>query len=520
MMQGTLFSLNPYLDVIYRHRKVALCSAIVGLTLTCFAAVLLPRTYESLVVIAVRPSQLPSQIVSGPSAGIDFKSRALRLQQEVLNTTSLASVIEHYRLYPWRRVRGQGLRQTAAEMRTQVDVNLAAEDEWNRARWGSLRISFAYPNPVVAQQVTAALAQLFIERDLNEQKEQARAATAFLDDQLVKSQAKLDAKTREIKAFKDQFQGSLPEDLDVNLKTLATLQGDLAQATASQSSLEERQMDLDRSLAGAQQRSVTIPSATGQATWPNPQAALAALETQLTVLKAQYSDQYPDVVQLRAEIAALKKTFGETSAQRGGQSGSPSALDQELRRQRDVMAGEDGRLRAQIGELRHKISDYEERIRLIPVHEQQLSNLSRDYTVLTSNYQDLLQKKLGARMYQSLVESGEAGDSLQVTEAASFSGRPSFPRTSTVLLAGGFLSVLVALGLPFVLFLTDSSLKDLEDFEQYGIPIVATIPSIDVPDTGREHAPDEWSLGQAVAICSICIILGTGALWVYSSRFF
>ena len=82
------------------------------------------------------------------------------------------------------------------------------------------------------------------------------------------------------------------------------------------------------------------------------------------------------------------------------------------------------------------------------------------------------------------------------------------------------MSVLVALSLPFVLFLTDSSLKDLEDFEQYGIPIVATIPNIDVPDAGREHAPDEWTLGQAVAICSICIILGTGALWVYSSRFF
>lgn len=510
-----IFGIDVYVDIVYRHRVIALCALVVGLILTAIASVMLPRSYESSSIVAVSPSRVSSQYVPSSSSSADFKSRIERLQQEVLSTTSLERVIQTDQLYLRRRTRGESIHGISEYMRTHIKVVVTTEEEWNKGPWGSVKLSFAHSTPIIAQQVTRSLANLFVEQDWIEQKEAGRAAAQFLGDQLQSSEGKLDAKTREIKAFKDEFQGSLPEDLDVNLKTLASLQSELGETTGSLTRLEERRMQLERNLAGAREQGVSIPSSSGQTTWRSPQAALRAMETQLAVLRAQYKDEHPDVVQLEAEIAAVKKKFEQSGQKIDSSSDNQSPLDQELRKERDTISDESARVHTQISRLHSQIADYQERVRLSPVNEQRLANLTRDYTVLTNQYHALLEKKLAAQMYENLVERGD-GERLRVTEPASFPDA-GFPQTSVVAAVGGILSVVLALALPFVMFTTDTSLKDVDDFVGYELEVSAAIPTVPAfRDSGRQFS----LMAQALGASSVCVILGAAALWACSSLMF
>jgi protein tyrosine kinase modulator len=514
MMAGNVFSLDPYLDVVWRHRVAALSAIFVGFALTGLAAVMAPRTYVSSVTLELNPSQVPTQYATPSAQEIDFKTRVQQIQQEVLSSRSLSGIIGEFALYPNYRAHHQPLSKIAKRMREYVEVTVTADDESRYAHGGSIRIAYGYSAPVAAKGVVARLGELFVGQDLAREKKQARAAVDFLDNQLVEREKELDTKTAEIRAFKDEFQGSLPENLDVNLKTLGSLQSDLGSATEAFSNAEQRQMELDQRLATAEQPNVSFRSAAGQANWTSPQAALTSLQTQLAVLRAQYRDDYPDVVHLKAEIAVLMKKFNPAAPGTSGATDDQSPLDQELRRQRSAMGAESSRLNSQINTLRARIDIYNERIRITPIHEQQLAVLTRDYTVLTDHYHQLLEKKLSAQGFEDLVDQGE-GERLQVIEPAVLSDSPSFPKTAVLLGVGIVLSLAIALGLPFALYFMDTSFKELDELSGHEIPVAAVIP--EMPEL-HGHITQLARWRRTLVISSASLSAGVAILWVWAAR--
>jgi succinoglycan biosynthesis transport protein ExoP len=507
-MNGATFSFEPYLDVIWRHRIAAFCALIVGTSLTLLALVRLPRTYTSSTLLVLSPSQVPVQYAPPTGQGNDFKSRAQHLQQETLSVSSLQPLVRRYGLYA-RASRLEPLGARAGRMRKNVHIDVVADDEWNKAHWGSMTISYTYTSPEIAQEVTGALAHLFIQDDLADQRREAVAAVTFLSSELNRSEMKLDQKTAEIKSFKDRYQGSLPEDLDLNLKTLSSLQSELERTMTALSSLEERRMEVDQRIALAQQQTVSLHSSSGQDSWPSPEAALSSLETQLAVLKAQYRDDYPDVVSLKAQIAALKRQFGQPGI---GDAQTPTPLDQELLKQHSSIAADEERLHARIASLNLQIERAHDRIRDTPVHEQQLAILARDDSVLTDHYHSLLQKVLNAQIYANLVERGD-GERLQIIEPASFPSQPAFPKLGPLLGIGIVLTLLGAVGLPFALYFTDSSLKNIEELHTFNVPVVAVIAN-QIPSGGRR--PRAHFVRAALYTC-LCLSAGVAALWLWSS---
>jgi polysaccharide chain length determinant protein (PEP-CTERM system associated) len=509
MNEQTDFNVDAYIDLIYRQRKSISCAFAIGLTLTLIAVVLLPRRYESSALIAASPAQVASQIST--RTAIDFETRIKTLKHKVLSGLSLSRIIQVYGLYS-REIRvGVSRDDLANDMRKRISVNVTADDDWNKSRGGTVMITFEHSDPLMVQRVTQRLADMFIQQDWIAENDQARVAAKFFDDQLARSKIELDAKTDEIELFKSKYQGSLPDDLEVNLRTQASMQAELEHSNESRNLLEDRQMQLGRALAGSIQQSVTIRSPTGQSTWSSPQAALAALETQLTVLRATYSEVYPDVVQLNAEIDALKKRFGDMN-RAAGPSLAATPLDAELTKQQDAVVAETTRLNARVKQVQEKIHNYQTRIEETPIHEQQLSVLTRDYSVLTAQYQDLLQKKLGSQMYRSLVARHE-GECLQVIEPATLPKGPGSPRTVAILAAGLVLSVVAALTVGFGLSVLNSSIKSVEDLRKCNLQIAATIPTISEIEGFHDKL---LNTARALSVSFGWLFVGVGILWLYS----
>jgi polysaccharide chain length determinant protein (PEP-CTERM system associated) len=506
-------SLAPYFDIIYRHRVSSVCALVAGLGITLSAVIMLPNVYRSTTLVMIQPQEVPSEYVSVPITS-HIRDRLQALSQIALSRTRLEEIITRYQLYGSRRARGEPMDGIVQYMRRHIHIDIAEDRNDQRdSRGASFSLSYEYFDPQTAQRVTAQLADLFIDEDLKQRAQQAAATTAFLDEQLAKSRAALEAKGRDIKVFKDRYQGSLPQDLEVNLKILGDLQSQLQSDNEALAGLQERRLQLDRDLARAREDKVTVFSLSGEKGSASPEAALTLRETVLAELQAEYSERYPDVVRLKAEIASLKALIKRRKDGKESMSPVEAALSKEI----DNMEVQERRLQTEIPNLKKEISEHQTRIAETPAHEQQFANLTRDYNVLDTDYHRLLNKKLEAQMSQNL-EQRQEGERFQVLDPANLPKDPESPDRKAIAVLGVVLSLILAGALPFALFFTDTSFKDPDELRrEFDLSVAAIIPQLDeIEDLGQQLRV----VYQAVAISSACFVLGLGAVWLYATTIF
>src|SRR3984885_7119937 len=162
--------------------------------------------------------------------------------------------------------------------------------------------------PRNAQQVCTAITSMFIEQSLSLSQQHSVDTTQFLSQQLADAKAQLDQQDAALAAFKLRHSGSLPDEEQTNLNLLGGLTSQLDAAT--------------QALARAQQDKGFAESVLTQqvAAWQASQSGrdpdtleqqLAVLRTQLASLEARYTEDYPDVIKTKGDIASLQKKIAE-----------------------------------------------------------------------------------------------------------------------------------------------------------------------------------------------------------------
>jgi len=128
--------------------------------------------------------------------------------------------------------------------------------------------------------------------------------------------------------------------------------------------------------------------------------------------------------------------------------------------------------------LRSQIASYEERVHLVPQHEQEVAKLESDYKSSKDTYDSLRTRYEEAQLAESL-EQTRKGESFRVLDAAVVPTQPAAPNRMRL----RFLAVMVALvsGVA-VLFMTehlDTSFHTVGELRQFTtVPVLATIPYI------------------------------------------
>ena len=132
-------------------------------------------------------------------------------------------------------------------MRDDVKMDLIQGESGisGKAELLAFRISYKAPNAGVAQKVTIALTSFFVDENVRASQEQSEATTLFLDgqaraigDQLAEQEAKL-------RAYKAEHDGTLPEQLDSNIKILNGIQQQLQTAETQRERAVQQQTYLN-----------------------------------------------------------------------------------------------------------------------------------------------------------------------------------------------------------------------------------------------------------------------------------
>jgi len=529
--------LASVLEVVRRRRVLALLPCLFVLAAAASVAIFLPSLWTARATVLVTRQEIPEALVRS-TVNADAEARLLTLTHETLDTPRLTRIIQDNDLYPAMR-RSRSTADVVERMRKDIRVEVQDERDRRGREWRSLVFTVAYTatDPAVAARVTNTLATLFSEENRRVREEQAAGATEFFETQLADLRTRLTTQEQRITAYKEQHLGELPEQREVNVRTLERLQQQLQLAHENNRRASERRQMITQSLNDLDLASAMAGGApgTGRAGGPGETAAarLSILRNELAAMQTTYSDKYPDVIQLKEQIRRLEGRATEeaklaaASPKAAGPPPSRQARDLRLATQNPYVlslmqqldqASVEAKASAdEITNLKRQIAVYQRRLEMTPKREQELNLITRDYETTREMFRSLLAKRGEADVAADL-EQRQKGETFRVIAPATLPERPAGPNRIRLLLVGVALA-LGAAGVAVVLAeQVDTSYRRAEEVRATaGVPVLSTIPRI-VTEADRLGALRHRRLAVAAVTAGLMLVVGTSFVVAHNNQ--
>lgn len=489
MMKMKNLTINDLLRSVLRRPGWVLLPVALCLGAAWFVYDAIPPVYRASTLVMVEKQKVPTDYVKA-TVTTDIDERLKTLEQQITNRDNLQRIIEEMNLYPELR-REKAIEKVVNQMR-QRDLDVKRKGD-------VFSIDYESGDPVKAAAVANRIAELFIQENLKLRENQAQGTSSFLETELAATKAKLEQQEARLAAFKRAYMGTLPEQRDSNLQAVSQLQTKLEINMDALDKAEMRKIYLQTRMSELEREPLVVIPPTSNA--PAAPSRLEQLRTQLFDLRSRYTDRHPDVIRTREEIARLEAlesgTIEETDIP--ARPAPRPRTDPVLKAELDGVNLEIRSLRAERERILSDISTLQARIELVPQVEQQLLSLSRDYDNIKRSYENLLNKRIEARLAENL-EKSRQGEQFTILEKAVPPTDPYWPQLPLLLAAGAAVGGLLGLGAALLREQTDSTYADAESLQEAfpGVPVLATIPIFSSKETaGYRNARSVSLLGRA-----------------------
>lgn len=509
-------------DVLCRRRWWLALPAFVVWALVWSAAWFMPATYRSETLILVEQQRVPEQYVVSNVAA-DLQERLRSMTQQILSRTRLLGIIEDNRLYANLRT-GRTPDELVERMRKDIQIELVQAPD--RRELTAFKVAYLSSEPHLAQTVTNQLTSLFIAENLKARQQQSEQTTQFLESQLEEVSQGLSDQERKVKDFKSRYLGELPEQVQSNVQILSGLQTRLQQEMDALS--QARQQNVYLESLGNQWHSLESDLSLGRSVAvqapPALDEELDRLRAQLADLSSHYTEKHPDIRKLkeqitktekmkrdmRAQVAAATKSANAEEVQRPSSYADLQAMSPKMQVESQLKANKleiENRQRT-VQQLEKQIDQYQARLNMTPVREQQLAGLTRDYEQSRKNYEQLLAKRDQSDMATNL-ERRQEGEQFRVLDPPNLPQKPYSPnrlKLNVIGLVAGLVLGIASLGGSQMM---DDRIYSKEALEKVlPAPVLSEIPPL--PTDAEERMQERWNRFQISAIAAMVVCTSAG----------
>src|SRR6201997_1146876 len=311
-------NLGDYIAMLRRRWVLIVALAAVGGPLAYVVSRPLPDRYKSQTLVLVERPSVPEKIVQSLDTE-DLSQRLSSMQQQILSRSRLEPIITQFGLYS-SDVNKIPMEDLVARLQKAIEVTpILPMAETQSRQLPGFYVSVTMGNPRTAQQVCTAVTSMFIEENLRQRQEGSKNTTDFLVSQLAEAKTNLDEQDAKLAAFKSHYLGSLPDNEQMNFGLLTNLRSQLEAVTQALARAQQDKFLAESMLT--QQVAAWQATQTGRSPETLEQQ-LSALQAQLATLQSRYTDDYPDVIKTKNDIAALKKQIALSANQKAATDGS------------------------------------------------------------------------------------------------------------------------------------------------------------------------------------------------------
>ena len=494
MSENRELTMDDYLAMVKRRLKVILIPALLAPLAGFLASYAFPPKYTSQSTVLVEGQKVPDNYVQSVITA-DFTQRVQTLSQEVLSPSRLRPMIENLGL-----AKPDDENKLISEIQQNMSVEPVVTSMSAAAAQAGIsgakkkkqsstdepvpgfNVNYTDSNPGRAQKICNAMTSLIVDENLRSRASVAQGTTEFLGRQVDDAKHALDEQDSKLAAFKRQYMGQLPGDIDNNMRMLMSLN---SQLDASTQTLSRAQQDKAYTESMLAQQISSWKSSLSSTNPQTLQTQLTQLQGQLLQLQARYTEDYPDVIKTKADIAEVEKKLKEVNAAAAAATNSDSADKasaseppeiRQLRLQIHQYQGVIDQATLDQKRLQSQIGIYQSRTSMSPNVEEQYKLLTRDNDNAQAFYKDLLAKKSSAALGTSM-ESQQQGEQMHILSSAGLPESPTFPNRP--LLAAGGLGVGLALGLIIAIWLefSDKSIRTEKDAASVmDLPLLISVP--------------------------------------------
>ncbi len=488
-------TMDDYLAMLRRRLKVILIPALLAPIAGFLVSYAFPSKYTSQATVLVEGQKVPDNYVT-PVVTADFTQRVQTLSQEITSPTRLRPVIESLGL-----VKPDDEPKLISEIQSNMQVEPMITSMSAAANGSGIsgakkkkpsatdepvpgfNVNYTDSNADRAQKICNALTDLILNENLRERAAIAGSTTDFLTRQLNDAKNALDEQDAKLANFKRQYLGQLPSDVDTNQRMLTSLNSQLDATTQTLSRAQQDKAFAESMLAQQIAAWKTSQSNT------NPQTLeqeLTQLQGQLLQLQARYTEDHPDVIKTKADIAEVEKKLKEVNAA----SAAAASAGDSTEKANAAEPPEIRQLRLQIHQyqsvieqatadqkrMQSSIGMYQSHMAMSPSVEEQYKLLTRDNDNAQALYKELLAKKNQSQEATNM-ENQQEGEQMHVLSPAGLPESPSFPNRP--IFAAGGLGVGLGLGLIIAVWLefSDKSIRTAKDAAAImDLPLLISVP--------------------------------------------
>lgn len=496
-MEDDVKTLGDYISIAWRRKFHILIPFIVVLLITVATVFLLPPVYKSTGTILIESQQIPEELVQ--SMVTSFADERIQvIKQRIMTGQQLFGIIKKFNLYS-DELDFTPRSEILEDMRNRIQIDRVSADVTSRRNRSAaiiaFTVSFEHSSAVLAQKVANELVTLFLDENIRTRTARAEETSDFLKKESERLGAQIAEMEAQIANYKQENEGSLPENLPLNLQRVVTMRSALMNSEAELNELNERKKLL---LVDLETLQYEIAAGSGMSEEKQRQKAeLEALQNQFISLSARYGTEHPDVKAIQRQIRAFEQEYGDlsdiTELQSQRQVVSQEMIEltrkysaehpdvkrlerklegidamikkSEAAGKKDEPPVKDGanpelmQVQAKLESLSNGIErvkkarldadkqmvELDIRINRTPQVERGLDALERDYENTKNKYQEMKNKQLQAELSKSLEEE-QKGERFTLLEPPLLPDKPVKPNRPKLFMLGLILSMVGGIG--------------------------------------------------------------------------
>ena len=466
-----------HLKAAWRYRWYAIGVAWVVAIVGWIVVYKMPNRYEASARVYVDTQSVLRPLLSGLAVQPNFDQQVAMMSRTLISRPNLEKVI---------RMSDMDIKLKTPEEREALMAQLTKNLEIrSTGRENLYTIAFADQNPQQAKRVVQSLLTIFVEGSLGDKRKDTDNARRFLDEQLKAYNDKLVAAENAITEFKRKHVGLMPGTGGGFYSKLGEAQSAVRQAELELKEAEFARDAIKRQLSG---ESDDMPSLLDNKAGPAPEPAnpeidarIAALQQKLDGLRLTYTDRHPDIIAINRVIDQLKeqkkaelKLRKPLTTTAGGQL-PQNPIQQQLAISLTGAEATVASMKARVDEYQRRYESLKTAVNAAPQIEAEYTQLTRDYNVNKSNYENLLSRRESAQISGEMESSTNVLD-FRVIDPPTVPSMPSAPDRAKLMSIVMLIALGAGVAVAFLLSQIRPTFSDEKRLRELsGLPVFGTV---------------------------------------------
>lgn len=490
--------ISGYMSILIRRSTLVVYIGIAVITIVLAIGYNLPKEYKADSTVFIEKNVINS-LVKGIAFTPDMSDRIRVLKYALLSRDMISKVLEEMdaEVFIEGDSKIQGLIGSLQD-RTNIKVN--GEDLFI--------VSITDKDPKFAQDYINTLVQKYVEENVSSKREESYGANRFLDEQLEIFKTKLDKAEDAIIEFRKR----MGIYLSLDEKTI------LEDIRQYRRAIEEIDLNLDSWIAKKNHLKVQLKSIEPTVTLfteKQKEDRIANLNRRVRELLVTYTENYPEVLKVQAEMQALR--IRSTPDKNGGEaeteSRSANPVYQEVTQRFLEAETEISSMQGRRAKFQQMIREREDELRSAPESKKELSVLVQERDSARRIFEEM-QMRVSQSEVSKQMEIGDKATTFRIVDPAVFPTKPAYPDKIQLILFALVAGLGAGVGSVLLLENLDSTIKDAEQIQGMGLQLLGVISVIPCAAEDRCHRKGVvWACATgSVYLCGIFGLLAYEAI--------